>query len=160
MLGGLKRRNTASHKTYGALLPSQTNSSIDGSGRAVDMDAPILKSVKNSSLYTRISYGWCFGSLWLAWFSWRWIRYEYGAFDEFCVYCMCVGCIDLENPFWCYYGKRWWNFCGRIFKTLTFVSFLIFFFSSPPITMNTFFVVSHEYIKARSILPAILMTAN
>lgn len=87
MLGGLKRRNTgaaASHKTYGALLPSQLNPSIDGSGRSVSMEAPILKSVKRSSLYTRLSYGWCLTSVWLAWFSWRWIRYEYGTINISC----------------------------------------------------------------------------
>ena len=77
MLGGLKRRNTNSSS---GLLPSQTGSPIDGSGRSVSMDAPILRAAKNSSTYTRASYGWCFGSLWIAWYSWRCIRYEYGTY--------------------------------------------------------------------------------
>ena len=75
MLGGLKRRNTRSS----GLLPSQTGSRIDGSGRSVSMDAPILRAAKNSSTYTRASYGWCFGSLWFIYYCWRSIRFNYGA---------------------------------------------------------------------------------
>lgn len=63
-------------------MPSLSNGHrIDGSGRGVHMDAPIVKNWKNASGYTRWSYIWTFGSLAIMVLSYKYMLYHYGMYN-------------------------------------------------------------------------------
>ena len=76
----MKRRNIFKSNNDG--LPSLSNGHrIDGSGRGVHMDAPIVKNWKNASGYTRWSYIWTFGSLATMVLSYKYMLYHYGMYN-------------------------------------------------------------------------------
>jgi len=67
-------------------LPMATHSSgyPDGSGRAVKMDAPVIRAWKNASTFTKSTYYWFVGSLLLIFFSWRHISYHHASIHFDC----------------------------------------------------------------------------
>lgn len=70
----LKRRN---RKLDLPMVGSHASSALDGSGRAISMDAPIIRSAKNASPYTKGSYLWTLGSFVVAIWGWRSIWWHY-----------------------------------------------------------------------------------
>lgn len=51
---------------------------VDGSGKSIKTEAPILKAARNASAYTRYSYIWLFGSVFSIFFGWYFVSYRYG----------------------------------------------------------------------------------
>mmetsp|Transcript_17897 Transcript_17897/g.22567 ORF Transcript_17897/g.22567 Transcript_17897/m.22567 type:complete len:463 (-) Transcript_17897:96-1484(-) len=76
----MKRRNIFK-SSNDDLLPSLSASSqrINGSGRGIHMDAPIVRGWKNSSGYTKGSYFWLAGSLAAMFLSYRFMMYHYAS---------------------------------------------------------------------------------
>jgi hypothetical protein len=70
----LRQRNKATDLP----LTFNTPSNIDGSGRSVKMEAPILKAARNASSYTRYSYIWLFGSIFSIFYGWHFATSRYG----------------------------------------------------------------------------------
>lgn len=57
----------------------QQQQNIDGSGRAIHMEAPLARAWKKASTYTRGTYyclAFCF---FMAYFGYRWLRWNHGA---------------------------------------------------------------------------------
>ena len=71
------------------LTSPRNNSLVDGSGKAVKMDIPIVKAAKNASYFTKCTYIVFIGSLLLAWFSFRYLTYHYGML-HLVVFCLFV----------------------------------------------------------------------
>jgi len=69
----LKRRN----RNADPLLGTHMRSAVDGSGRSVSMEAPIITSARNASSYTRASYLWLLVSIIAIIWSWRGLWYHY-----------------------------------------------------------------------------------
>ena len=67
-------------------IPSNMGSSsggggmIDGSGRGIKMDAPIVRNWKRSSKFTKGSYFWLVGSIVTMIWSYRYMMYHYGTY--------------------------------------------------------------------------------
>ena len=82
----MKRRNI--FKSNNDSLPSLSSYAssprgggiVDGSGRGVKMDAPIVRSWKKASGYTKGSYIWSIVSLLVMIWSYRFMMYRYGKF--------------------------------------------------------------------------------
>lgn len=70
----LRQRN----KTTDLPLTSHIPSKVDGSGRSIRMEAPIVKAARNASSYTRYSYVWLFGSIFSILYGWHFATSRYG----------------------------------------------------------------------------------
>lgn len=89
----MKRRNIFKPNNDDVFLPSLSNGKrVDGSGRGVQMDAPIVRSWKNASGYTRGSYMWLLGSLACVFFSYKYIMYHYGTYVLHVLFLYIVTC--------------------------------------------------------------------
>lgn len=69
----LRQRN----KTTDLPLTSHIPSNMDGSGRSVQMEAPIMKAARNASSYTKYSYMWLFGSIFSILYGWHFATSRY-----------------------------------------------------------------------------------
>ena len=80
----MKRRNFFTSNNNDVSLPSLSSPSsgyqVDGSGRGVKMDAPIIRGWKQASGYTKGSYYWLLGSLVSMVWGVRFMMNDYGAF--------------------------------------------------------------------------------
>lgn len=73
MLRRIKRRTVGGGDDLPTMSSAPTHSYPDGSGRSVKMEAPLVKSIRETTGYVRFTYGWFLVSVFMIGSGWRWI---------------------------------------------------------------------------------------